>query len=353
MAVDRIFECRRVHGDVIQETEKEFMSDQAPQERGQTGNPATGHGRGLRKLPGFTVAAVAFVVIVILGVGGIAVANWSQSAKVTIGITAGAAPTTAAPPPTTAPVPTTVPTTPAPTTAPPVGQAGNIVVNPVIAARPSLMNPGSVTCSRAPNDKDYTISWAGDASRYIVSLSASNTNYPAPQSIRVTGKTATFTMAKTQAAYGAYVLRIQPMQGTVAGDAIYKTVNHLEYYSNCDYADPQGKSPLGNISVNGEPLGGTTAGNVLKLSWSSAAKDASYRVSIKAENSSYGAEFTTTALNGSFSFPVKARDAWNNPMPTAPYYGVYKLRIQPMVGDLVGDPVYKYVRYFGYEFSIS
>ncbi|POH74920.1 hypothetical protein [Arthrobacter glacialis] len=308
----------------------------------------------LRKLPGFTTAAVAFVLIVLLGGGGAAVAKWNQSATVSMGITAGAAP---APSPTPTPSPSPTPT-PTPSATPPPNNQGNIVANPVIAARPGLMDPTKVECDANGNSGKYAVSWPADASgniSYVASVSVSDKNYGAPQSQNVSVNKATFNLSNTDAAYGLYILRIQPMNGTVAGDPIYRTIQHEKRTQQCGYASPNDRSPLGSFSVNAVPASSVKTNNVLNVSWTALATGTDYKVSIVSVDtaSSFGAEFTTRSTGATLTFPAYKLDGSGNPTNGGAYNGEYLLRVIPMNGTQAGDPVYKKVFYKAYEFRVE
>ena len=103
------------------------MSKQFPEDSGRPKSaPTTIRRTGLRALPGFKTAAVAFVLTVLLSSGGVAIAKWNQSATATIDITAGAAAPTVKPTPVPTLQPTPTPTaqpSPSPTpTVPPPGR---------------------------------------------------------------------------------------------------------------------------------------------------------------------------------------------------------------------------------------
>ncbi len=332
------------------------MSPQEPQEHTQENNErAVRRGRSLRNLPGFNIAAVAFVVIVLLGGGGIAVAKWNQSATATINITAGAAPA-----PTQTPNPTPVPTptpggspspTPAPTVAPttpsPVPAApGNVVANPVLAKRPAMMDLKELGCKNKGSGKGGTarfqFEWDDDGehtTHFVVTLQASASGNHYNQTQIVKDDETTFDLENKPAAYGEYVLRVQPMNGEVAGDPVYLTFLHSAQLSaNCYDHRRVGSSPLGAFTVNTVPNG-----DMLDLTWTGATSATSYFVSITANNSSYGVEFTTTSSGGTLNFPPRSQNG--KLIKSAPYYVDYSLRIQPMNGAQAGDPVYKSVRY--------
>lgn len=331
------------------------MRPAGPQQpRQEPGNSATRALGKLRKLPGFTAAAVAFLLIVLLGGGGAAMAKWNQSATATIAITAGAAP---APSPTPAPSPSPTPSpTPTPTT-PPSSQ-GNIVANPVIAARPALMDPTKVVCDATGNSGKYTANWPADASgniSYVVSVSISDKNYGSPQSQNVSANKASFNLGNTDAAYGFYILRIQPMNGAVAGDPIYRTIQHEKQTQQCGYASPNDRSPLGSFSVNAVTASSEKTNNVLNVSWTALAKGTDYKVSIVSVDtaSSFGAEFTTRSTGATLTFPAYKLDGSGNPTNGGAYNGEYLMRVIPMNGTLAGDPVYKKVFYKAYDFRVE
>ncbi|WP_139244273.1 hypothetical protein [Arthrobacter alpinus] len=296
-------------------------------------------------MPGFTTAAVVFLLIVLLGAGGAAIAKWNQSGTVAIAITAGAAPTTS-------PTPTPTPTVP------PAGP-GNIVANPVIAARPALMNPETVTCDANGNSGKYTVNWASDASggiSYVVSIGVSDKNYGSPQSQTVTVNRANFNLDNTDAAYGLYILRIQPMKNTVvAGDPVYRTIQHKKMTQQCLYASPNDRSPLGPFSVNAVPASTAATNNVLNVSWTALAAGTQYVVSMVSVDtpSSFGAEFTTSTSSATLTFPPYQLDQWGSPTNGGSFNGEYLLRVIPMNQGKAGDPVYKKVFYKAYDFRVE
>lgn len=324
-------------------------------EVGQDRGPGRGS-RGLRNLPGFTTAAVVFFLIVLLGAGGAAMAKWNQSATVSIAVTAGSAATTSP-----SPTPSASPSPSATVTAPPSGQ-GNIVARPLVLSRPQLIDPSSVKCDANGNSGNYTLVWTGDnsgATGYIVTVGTSDKNYGSVQSKTVYTNTSTFSLDNKDAAYGQYVLRIQPMKGGVPGDAVYRLVRHGKWSQQCDYLNPNGQSPLGTFSI-----GAVTApdikrpnSNVVTISWAAAAKatpTTRYVVTVLSTSttSSYGAEFSTAELGAVLTFPPRVWDQGGNSVADGDYFGEYKLRIQPVDGALVGDPVYVTLQYnknnFGY-----
>lgn len=335
------------------------MSSAGPQQpEGNAGNSSQRASRGLRSLPGFTTAAVVFVLIVMLGVSGVAIANWNQSATVAIAITAGTSPTpspTPAVPPTTVPPTTVPPTTAPPTTAPPA-RPGNIVANPVIAARPALMDPNNVVCEPNGNSGKYRVSWPADASgniAYLVSMSASDKNYAPPQSQTVTTNSVEFRLANTDDAYGNYILRIQPMKGKAAGDPIYRTVQHNQRSQQCTSASSMRDSPLGPFSVTAAPANYSETNNLLNVSWTPLTPGTTYLITITSTDtaSSYGAEFTTEASSATLTFPPYILNQ-GRPTNDGTFNGSYLLRILPM-GAQAGDPIYKMVTYRAYDFRVG
>ncbi|MHA7304944.1 hypothetical protein ACX80E_06830 [Arthrobacter sp. TMN-49] len=319
------------------------MSPAGPQQpEPMPGNRVRRAARRLRQLPGFTMAAVAFLVVVLLGGGGVAIAKWNQSATATIAITAGAAP---------APSPTP-------------GSQGNIVLSPVIAPRPATMDPDKVTCRADGNSGKYTVNWPANASSgisYVVSLSTSEKNYGSPQSKTVTVNTASFVLDNTQKAYGLYILRILPMKGGVAGDPVYRTVKHQKWSQQCAYASPEGRSPLGSFTLTAAPVPWPPAAqdNVLRINWTAAATATSYVVSVESKSTGsggttkkYGAEFTTVARNATLTFPPRVLDRWGSPAWAADSYGQYTLRIVPMNGSQAGDAEYWVVQYLAYGLDV-
>ena len=307
--------------------------------------PATSRARGLRRLPGFTTAAVVFVVIVLLGAGGVAIANWNQSATATIDITAGAAPV---PSPTPTPTPTP--------TVPPAGP-GNIVVNPVIAARPATLDAETLTCSSPGNSGKFTFNWGGDPASgvsYVVSLKSQSSATVFLQTQTVSQKTVMFTLDNKPASFGEYILRVQPMNGSVAGDPIYRTFRYAGMNDwGCYYASPAGQSPLGTLVVTAAPIAPAPSDNILNLTWTGTPNASRYVVSVKSKTSSYGAEFTTTSPLATLTFPPRVRDQWGNPTNSGPYFSDYTIRIQPMTATTAGDPVYKVIRYYANSFTVG
>ena len=293
------------------------MSPQEPQEHSQKVNePAVRRGRSLRNLPGFTTAAVAFVVVLLLGGGGIAIAKWNQSATATINITAGAAPTSA-PTPVPTPTPTQAPSaspspTPAPTVAPttpaPVPERpGNIVANPVIAKRPAMMDLKELRCKNKGSGKGgaarFRFEWDDDGdhtTHFVVTLQASAPGNPYNQTQIVKDDETVFELEKKHAADGEYILRVQPMNGDVAGDPVYLTFLHSAQLSaNCYDYRRTGPSQLGAFTVNA-----ATNDNVLNLTWT-AVNATGYVVSMEQlGEGGYVTEFTVTTIGSALIFPL-------------------------------------------------
>lgn len=298
------------------------------------GNVRPGLARSIRQWPGFTPAAVAFVMVVLLGGGGVAMAQWSQSATATIEITAGAVPTTV----------------------PPAGSR-NIVANPVIAKRPTPLSADTISCSTTGSSGRVTVIWAGDDAAgisYAVSLKSVTSPTAFQESKSSTQRSVVFTLNQGEASYGEYIFRVQAMKGGVAGDPIYRTLRYFgKDDTSCYYANPAGQSPLANITISTAPVGPAPNDNALQVSWTSAAKDASYVVSVESKDSPYyGVEFTTNTLAAVLTFPPRLRDKWNNPIPGSDFFRQYSLRIIPMNGTQAGDPVYKTVQYGAYDLTV-
>lgn len=330
------------------------MSSAGPQRpEGNAGNRSQRATRGLRSLPGFTTAAVVFVLIVMLGVSGVAIANWNQSATVAIAITAETSPT---PSPTPTVPPTTVPPTTVPPTTVPPASPGNIVANPVIAARPALMDPNNVVCEPNGYSGKYRVSWPADASgniTYLVSMSASDKNYAPPQSQTVTTNSVEFRLANTDDAYGNYILRIQPMKGKAAGDPIYRTVQHSQRSQQCTSASSMRDSPLGPFSVTAASANYSETNNLLNVNWTPLTPGTKYLITITSTDtaSSCGAEFTTEASSATLTFPPYILNQ-GRPTNDGTFNGSYLLRVLPM-GAQAGDPIYKMVTYRAYDFRVG
>lgn len=340
------------------------MTTDHSEEPSHTSGSATPR-RGLRSLPGFKTAAVAFIVTVLLGSGGIAIANWNQSATATIDITAGAAPTPSAtvvpsPTPTVVPTPTPSPTVvPSPTPTVPAAGTANIVANPVIRARPAMVDAATITCSSAGNSGNFTIGWGGSQASgisYVVSLKSLTSSMLFQQSQTVSQKTVSFSLDNKSANYGNYLLRIQPLNTStgVAGDPSYRT---LRYFGKdnfgCDYGATDGQPPLGALVVTTEPMEARPNDNLLKVSWTPGTAT-SYVVTIvlATPDPKYGAEFTTSTLGTTLIFPSRPWNQAGTGVGDAAFFGQYSLRILPIKGTQAGDPVYKTVQYGPYDLTV-
>ena len=289
-----------------------------------------------RAMPGSSAALVAFVLTITLGVGGTAAyAWWSQQGNARITATAGApkpVPTTPAPTPTT-PAPT--PTTPAP------GGVNPILPNIKTAWAGKTADP---TCTRVvnkstPESVSIEFSWPNisTATSYVVSVKSKTTGYTYTQPIQEVGSPrATFVFPENKAAanaafYTDYLVRIMPMKGSVGGDPTYRTFQHRSNETNNCYYGDMVNSPIGIT-----PLTCTIAGlnnsptADLKLQWAAAAGASSYRVSVRPGNapSGYGADLVTAGTSTEFRFDTKA------------HAGKYVVRVQPMNGNVAGDPSY-------------
>ncbi|MHA7269380.1 hypothetical protein [Arthrobacter sp. HLT1-20] len=330
------------------------MSPAGPQQSEPTpGNSAARALGKLRKLPGFTAAAVAFLLIVLLGAGGAAVAKWNQSATATIAITAGAAPV-----PSPTPTPSLTPS-PTPSATPPPNTQGNIVANPVIAARPGTVSASKILCSSQGASGNFTFDWSRDtaaATSYNVSLKSRAPSTVFKETQTVTSKTAIFELGNNQNAFGYYVLRVQPMNGSIAGDPSYRTLRYTGKQNwGCEHGTAEAQPPLGAFSVTAvaaaQPV--NTNDNKVGLTWAAAAQASSYVVSIKSTtaSSSYGAEFSTSGLGATLTFPARVLEG-GQPASSAPFYGEYLLRVIPMNGLQAGDPVYKKILYQAWNTTI-
>lgn len=311
-----------------------------------TNEPGPANGSRQPKLPGLRMAAIAFVLTVLLGAGGIAIANWNQSATATIEVTAGAVPTTV---PTTSPAPT-------PTSAP---APGNIVASPVIRALPAMVDSSTIACTSPGNSGNFTFSWTGNpttGTSYVVSLTSQTSSTAFQQTQTVTQKTATFTLENKGAAYGNYLLRIQPMNtgNGMAGDPSYRTLRYFgKDNSGCDYGATDGQPPLGAFAMRSEPMAPRPNDNLFKVSWTASAAT-SYIVTIVLPGTvpTYGAEFTTSALGATLTFPARSWNQSGTNVADAAYFGQYSLRIMPMNGTQAGDPIYKTVQYGPYDLTV-
>ncbi len=326
-----------VRGENAKKSQKDAMSTKQP-------GPSTG--RRQPKLPGLRMAATAFVLTVLLGAGGIALANWNQSAITTIDVTAGAVPT---PSPSPDPVPTPVPA-PAP---------GNIVANPVITALPEKIDAATIACISPGNSGNFTFNWTGRqtaGTSYVVSLKSQTSSLAFQQSQTVTQATANFSLENKAAAYGNYLLRIQAVSTStgIAGDPSYRTLRYFgKDNTGCDYGTSDGQPPLGALSMRAEPVAPRPNDNLLKISWTASAAT-SYVVTVVLPGPvpAYGAEFTTSALGATLAFPARSWNQAGTSVADAAYFGQYSLRILPMNGTQAGDPIYKTVQYGPYDLTV-
>lgn len=326
------------------------MRQEKPQEPGDhTGEPKQRF--SLSALPGVRTAAVAFVLTVLIGGGGLAIANWGQSATTTIDITAGAAPT-----PTPEPTqPPTVPPT-APPTVPP--GSGTIVANPAIMALPAKVDAGTIRCTRNGSSGNITIDWPGTQTAgisYGVSLKFLASSTVAPQTQTVTQRSVSFSLENKSTAYGKYLLRIQPTNTAtaVAGDPTYVTVRYSKDDFGCEYGASDGQPPLGAFAVSSEPMAPRPNDNLLKLSWTpTTATSYVVTIALPAGAPKYGAEFTTTTLGATVVFPPRVWNQAGTTVSNAAFFGQYSLRILPINGGQAGDPIYKTVQYGPYDLTV-
>lgn len=336
------------------------MSDHIPPTN-LSGQPRTVRGAmaRMRALPGFTAAAVAFALVVFMGTGAaVAVAKWQQSATATIAVTVGAVPATPTPSPPAPPAPT------ATATAIPPATARGLVVSPpvpVLATRPANIPVNDVSCAPVPGPSqptdaktsDIRFSWpaSANATAYRVTLQADEGSYLSSQV--VTGAAAVFTLGRPTAPYGNYGLRIQPMNGSVAGDAVYRTYIYGAWGStNCTF-HAAAPSPLGGITAvdfQGPTVDQLTSGRnptaAMTFTWTKSTGATSYVVTLKSKSSSYGAEVTVNGLSATLTFP------WTTSNDQAAYFADYDLRIQPMQGTLAGDAVSRWFQYHRWDHGI-
>jgi hypothetical protein len=333
----------------ISKTEHDQMSSAGPQQsEGNNSNSSPGTDRGLRNWPGFTTAAVVFLLIVLLGVGGAAIANWNQSATVAIAITAGAPPK-----PSATPTPNDPATTSPPATAPPTGPpspAANILPNPSYTAVPAAWGANPVACSANGNSGSFTFSWTKDPAvgiSYVVSFKLKSA---AAYSTTETTSNSTFnrSLGNNPTDSGEYVLRIQAMlNGAVAGDAIYTTLLYTAKVAWSCSTGTVGQSPLSAFTVSTAAMAPRPNDNVLQVNWTAVSGATKYVVTVKSTTtaSSYGAECAPTTLGVTLIFPPRVFDQQGIPALQGAYYGQYSLRILPMNGNQAGDPIYKTVSY--------
>ena len=301
------------------------------------GEPDTGEKRGsdyrLRALPGFRTAALAFVLTVVLGVGGTAAyAYWSKSTQVAIAGT-----TKSDLPPGT----------------------GEVSANPVLAVRPE--SPSKQACAallsdlemRPNNFADIRFSWTGGgATAYVVTVRSKDGSYAYDQTQTVRSPRAEFRFGRmksdeygkptagTSPFYTKYTVRVMPMNGNTSGDPLYFTYEYEHYKSNnCYWSEPTGASPVGSVAplVCAAPVtvGGAAGYSDLGISWASSSGATSYSVTMVNPDRSYGGEVSVTGTSTSFRIMRPSPESDN-----APYFATYSVRVQPMKGSQAGDPVY-------------
>ncbi len=145
------------------------------------------------------------------------------------------------------------------------------------------------------------------------------------------------------------------MKGDIAGDPVYRTVQHQKKTQQCIYASPNDRSPLGAFAVSAVPASSVKSNNALNVSWTALAAGTKYVVSIVSTDtaSRFGAEFTTTTSAATLTFPPYVVDKSGNPTNDGAYNGEYMMRVIPMNGAQAGDPVYKKVFYKAYDFRVE
>lgn len=300
-----------------------------------SGSERLGWFRRLRTQPGFRSATIAFVLTVVLGVGGTAAyAYWSQSASVAI-------------------TGTTRSTLPADTA--------------LVASPPSVQSrPGGLTgytCTARLTDEqmrpnafaDIRFAWAeaANATSYVITVRNTSGSYLYDKSQTVTATQADFRFERLVSDgygkpvgspspfYTKYTVRVMPMNGNVPGDPLYFTYEYEHYKSdNCYYSQPIGASPLGSVAPLTCATPAFTTGpqgySELRLSWPAAARATSYSVSMVAKNGSYGGEVTVPGTSAALRIM--------RPTPVAgdaAYLTRYTVRVQPMNGPgAAGDPIY-------------
>ena len=302
-----------------------------------------------RELPGSRIAAAAFAVTVVLGLGVPAAwALWSQQGTAVMAVTAGK------PVPTVpAPQPTPVPTQPS---VPP----GTIVnqADPVFAARPGKPAPGTCTAATGTQLTDTTFTWTGSGpvTHYVISVTSTNPAYAYAQSQTVPAAAATFRFDRSAVDqygkpvsnptpyYTDYRVRVMPMNGSVAGDPLYWTYKYEHYnVTNCYWADPHAAAapnaaPLGKINPLActlpELVRGRDGYAELVLNWAASSGASSYDVTIKSANGRYGAQATQPGVQARF------RTSLAQPGGSTQHFSQYSVRVQPMNGTPAGDPVY-------------
>ena len=316
-----------------------MSKDQTEAESERGNDPEQPRRSGLARLraqPGFRTAVIAFVLTVVLGIGGTAAyAYWSQSAAVTIKAT-------------------TRSDLPANTTL--------IGAQPVLAARPGLPSFGQCKPKLTGQYADMTFDWSDvdRANSYLITVKSTNPGYAfadittKSDTKTVSAATASFRFPRTPsrpakgedpAYYTEYVIRVLPMNGTVAGDPLYFSFLYSydtnACWSGADLSHFTGGSPFPPLGSAGEvqcaPLAGTGSGGYsdLGVSWARADKATSYSVRI-VNPAGYGAETSVSTTSTTFRVPRVSPES-----ETEPYFGQYIVRVQPMNGAVAGDPVYK------------
>lgn len=306
---------------------------------GGENNPESGKKPGwfgrLRTQPGFRTASIAFVLTVVLGIGGTAAyAYWSQSA--TVNITA-----------------TTRSNLPANTAV--------VTAQPALATRPGTPSWSSCTAplthKQMENNKfaDINFDWtdARGATSYVVTVNSTSTSYTFTDALTasnkktVSGSAASFRFPRVQSKengdpqpglspfYTNYAVRVMPMNGNVPGDPLYFKLLYAHHNNNCFLDEVlTGASPLGDTTLTcALPAFTADAGFVeSKFTWTTSARATSYTVTLTAQNGSgYGGEQVVTGLNAAFRVM--------RPLPSNAL-GRYDVRVQPMRGTEAGDPRY-------------
>lgn len=317
--------------------------------------PAEGRRLGrlerFRALPGFRMAAVAFVLTVVLGVGStIAYAYWSQNAVVSISGTTRAE----------------VPAVPAGTTL--------ATGNPVMAVRPGRVT--GLTCKTLLSHEqmknntftDIRFSWpksAGSTS-YAITVRSNSGRYSYQEAKTVTAESAVFRFLRQGSNeygepklgdtpfYTDYTIRIMPMTGATPGDPLYRTLSYAHWSSaNCHDglgAEAPLASPVGSVEpVDCALQSGTGKGaySDLALSWSRASNATAYSVRVLNEKG-YGAETSVTGTGTVFRIQRPASETG-----AEPFFGNYTVRVQPMAGSAGGDPQYRTLRFQPNSFGCS
>lgn len=291
---------------------------------------------GLRAQPGFRTAVIAFVLTVVLGVGGTAAyAYWSKSVPVSItGSTRSDLPAN-----------TTV-----------------IGAQPALLARPG--KPSDQTCVPQLNhgqmqgkelaDIDFGWNAAPRASSYVITVKATKSSYVFADLVTksdtktVTTSAATFRFPRLPSnppggapIYTEYAIRVMPFNGSVPGDPHYFTFLY-EHNTNTCWSGIRPEvpafAPVGTAgTVQCAPLTGTGAGGYsdIGVNWAKSERATSYSVRIL-NPAGYGAETTVTDTSATFRVARASSERDDEP-----YFGQYQVRVQPMNGNLAGDPIYK------------